>query len=77
MYWDHTERMLHLITTGIILDMEVMSAAHSGISGIYTVSMLAVTMKIQVTNTWINQLTSYNSDLEVNSEIAVTTDIPS
>jgi len=54
-----------------------MSAAHSGISGIYTVSMLAVTMKIQVTNTWINQLTSYNSDLEVNSEIAVTTDIPS
>lgn len=69
--------MLHLITTGIILDMEVMSAAHSGISGIYTVSMLAVTMKIQVTNTWINQLTSYNSDLEVNSEIAVTTDIPS
>lgn len=57
--------------------MEVMSAAHSGISGIYTVSMLAVTMKIQVTNTWINQLTSYNSDLEVNSEIAVTTDIPS
>lgn len=55
-----------------------MPAAHSGISGIYTVSMLAVTMKIQVTNTWINQLTSYNSDLKVNSEIAVVTiDIPS